>query len=273
MIRAALEELESTPKHFVSTIATILGKGKRINEEMEELKLKKAKDGNLSDTDSERVDKLVKGRIEVFEEYQANKSEETARNLKEYPDDFKSTEITDDTINLLQYHMGPAVLKKNCNCGWPMVLQHKTILTPKFNDFFWQCSRFYVNDGRQKCKNSPFVATDLKLLHKTGIPEIEMPNSDLQLIAEQKPVQVNIIKRVIDHINQEDSEVLCPVHIVPMVLRQKQAHSGHILDMYFLACSHLAKDAHLRCRHTVKLKSYPQLAAYLRRTEGIGILD
>lgn len=272
VVRTVAEELASAAKPYASTIDSILGKGRRVNEEMEDLKRKKAKDGDLSGTDRERAQQLAKEREAIFDEYQATKAHSTAQELKAHPDDFRATEITPDTTNLLQYHMGPAVLKKNCDCGWPMVLQHRNVAEPGFNDFFWQCSRYYANDNRPKCKNAPFVATDLSLLHKAGIPEIEVPNKDLQLIAEQKPVQQSVIGRIGEHLNQEDAEVLCPVHMVPMVLRQKRAHNGHILDMYFLACSHMANDAQLRCGHTVKLKSYPQLAAYLRRVEGTGIL-
>lgn len=272
MVRTVAEELASAARPYVSTIEAILGRGRQLNEEMEELKRKRAKDGNLSEADRERAQELATERQAIFDEYQETKASATAKELETNPEQFKSTDITERTTNLLQYHMGPAVLKKKCGCGWPMVLQHRNVPEPGFNDFFWQCSRYYAKDGRAKCKNAPFVATDLTLLHKAGIPEIEVPNKDLQLIADQKPVQQSIIARVADHLNQEDTDVPCPVHLVPMILRQKRNHNGHVLDMFFLSCSHLAKDTQLRCGHTVKLKSYAQLAAYLRRSESTGIL-
>jgi len=135
MVRTVAEELSSAARPYVSTVESILGKGRRVNEEMEELKRKKAKDGNLSEVDRERAQDLAMERQAVFDEYQATKASAAAQELKAHPDDFKSTEVNSEKTNLLQYHMGPAVLKKNCDCGWPMVLQHRNVSEPGFNDF------------------------------------------------------------------------------------------------------------------------------------------
>ncbi|WP_157871854.1 hypothetical protein [Gloeothece verrucosa] len=52
-----------------------------------------------------------------------------------------------------------------------------------------------------------------------------------------------------------------------MVLREKYGHGDVALDMYYLACPHPG------CGQTVKLKSAAQLAAFLRRKEGRGIVN
>ena len=51
-----------------------------------------------------------------------------------------------------------------------------------------------------------------------------------------------------------------------MILREKREHNGLVLDMFHLGCPHPG------CQQVVKLKSPAQLAAFLRRKEGQGIL-
>jgi hypothetical protein len=144
-----------------------------------------------------------------------------------------------------------------------MALQHRTVPDPELGDFFWACTAFY--DGR-KCKPIPFRPADVQMIHKAGIPEMEVDRHDIAIIGRQPVVQESVRRRVAEHVGEPDDHVLCPMHHRPMVLRQKKEHDGTVLDMYHLRCVH---DG---CSQMMKLKTLPQLAAYLRRSEGTGIV-
>lgn len=77
-------------------------------------------------------------------------------------------------------------------------------------------------------------------------------------------VQRAVVNRVRSHIRDKDVDMLCPVHLIPMILKEKRENTG-ALDIFYLGCLHPG------CGQTVKLKSPAQLAAYLDRKEGRGI--
>jgi hypothetical protein len=147
-----------------------------------------------------------------------------------------------------------------------MRLQHKTVPEPGFSDFFWQCTGFYSVDDQ--CRNTiSFRPADISLVHKSGIPEIEIENTDLVTIASEDSVLQSTDRRIKAHIGDADADVLCPLHLTPMRLRQKRGPGNMpLLDKYHLRCQNP------ECSQTTKLKSFPQLAAFLRRKDGDGIL-
>ncbi|WP_338442447.1 hypothetical protein VZG28_05680 [Synechococcus elongatus IITB4] len=183
------------------------------------------------------------------------------------PSRFSESEMIQGEENKLLYHTGLITLGKNCpRCKSPMRLQHKTLNNPGFSDFFWQCTGFYIPEIQ--CRSTqPFRPLDLTLVHKTGIPEMEIRNDALITIASESYVQNLTDKRMKSHLGESDTDILCPVHLTPMFLKQKKGPDNMpILDRYHLGCKNP------NCSQTTKLKSFPQLAAYLQRQEGSGIL-
>jgi len=219
-----------------------------------------AADANaLADLEAQRASALV--------EYQESQQNAAAVELSSKPDDFTQSQLQAGGENKLLYHVGLVTLKKGCPvCTRPMKLQHRTVSSPTFSDFFWQCTGFY--DSRNQCKRTEsFRPTDLSLLHKSDIPEIAIDNTDLITIASDKSIQAATDRRIGSHLGTNDIDVLCPVHASPMVLREKNGPDDMpLLDKYHLRC------AQFSCSQTTKLKSFPQLAAFLRRKEGTGIL-
>ena len=240
-----------------------------VDAEVVELERKAQRDGVASQHDQERKQELELLRTEKYQEYQELKAAEIAEDQCASPEDYETSVLDGSRVHLLQFHMGQAVLKKKCSCGKPMILQSKC--KPhgslyQLSDFFWACTGFY-NDSPLKCKKTQnFTAKDVGFLHKSDILEFQISNNDLSRIFHQPPVEKVVIDRIHSHLRQKDDEVLCPVHHVPMVLREKREHQGVVLDMFFLACPHT------NCQQIVKLKSPAQLAAYLKRREGRGIL-
>ena len=259
-----------------STIANSQSQFHKIREDLEtidiefiEIENKQKKDGKITKADSEKAKELAYLRQQKFLALQETKKVASAIEHSQSPDEYESTFLDNEKVHILQYQMGQIVLEKRCpNSGKPMVLQSKQKLDGSLyslNDFFWSCVGYY-NDNH-KCKTTQsFQQNDAGLLYKATIPELQIPNSDLNLIYSSKTVQNSVTKRMREHKGDRDEEILCPIHHVPMVLREKKEHLGVALDIYFLGCPHPS------CGQTIKLKSAAQLAAFLRRKEGQGIV-
>jgi hypothetical protein len=223
--------------------------------------------GRPNVADQSAIDNLLEQKKTAYTEYQELQQEAAHAELTESPGSFSQSSLVKGAENKLLFHTGLITLKKNCpKCSKPMRLQHKTVADPGFSDFFWQCTGFYSSDNQ--CRNTiSFRPTDLSLVHKSGIPEIEIENSDLVTIASEESVLQSTDRRVKAHLGDVDVDVLCPVHLSPMRLRQKMGPDNMPqLDKFHLRCQNP------ECSQTTKLKSFPQLAAFLRRKDGDGIL-
>lgn len=217
--------------------------------------------------DQSAIDDLLEQKNRAYTEYKDLQQSAAQAELTESPDSFSQSSLVKGAENKLLYHTGLITLKKNCpKCNKPMRLQHKTVPEPGFSDFFWQCTGFYSADDQ--CRNTiSFRPADISLVHKSGIPEIEIENTDLVTIASEDSVLQSTDRRIKAHIGDADADVLCPLHLTPMRLRQKRGPDNMpLLDKYHLRCQNP------ECSQTTKLKSFPQLAAFLRRKDGDGIL-
>lgn len=241
-----------------------------LDAEFIELERKRWRDGGLAQRDKDRLYELNTLKKQEFDKYQQSQTIESALEQASNPDNYESTLLDNDKAHILQYQMGQIVLEKKClNCGRPMFLQHQKRPDGSpliLSNFFWSCTGFYENNPAIVCRTTTnFNTKDIGLLHKADIPELNVTNSDLSIIYSQKSVQQAITNRVKQHIREKDGDILCQVHYVPMILREKREHNGLVLDMFHLGCPHPG------CKQVVKLKSPAQLAAFLRRKEGKGL--
>ncbi|MEQ9548545.1 MAG: hypothetical protein RIM23_02835 [Coleofasciculus sp. G3-WIS-01] len=259
------ERTNKTPKDIINDIEI-------IDTEIVDLERKKQRDIYVPISDNEHLEYLEFLRNEKFNDYQKAKKKEIAEEQYKNPDNYETSVLKNDSIHVLQYHMGQVVLEKKCaepGCGKPMILQSRKRLDGSLyclDDFFWSCTGYYSNLPFKCNATQKFQAKDTALLHKSDIFEFQLSQSDLSRIFNEKSVQKSTINRVKYHLRDKDNEVLCPIHYVPMILREKREHKGVALDMFFLACPHP------KCPQLFKLKSPAQLAAYLSRKEGRGIL-
>ena len=271
VVRALTDELQSAtkpgwlPKGIAAGIDGIIAKIKAIDQEISGRERAGARSDSAMSAEQEHIAELQKQKQEHFRNLEQAKKNKAADQLARQPDEFTQTPLDDNQTHLLQYHLGLLVLEKRCpKCRYPMKLQHQNMDDPSFANFFWQCTRFYTGE---KCSTVQFRATDIKLLHEKDVPELEISKADLLTIGSEKAIQTDTIARMKDHLGTEDSDILCPAHSVPMMLREKQEGTRlPLLERYHLRCPHF------RCTQTEKLKSVPQLAAFLRRKEGIGII-
>jgi hypothetical protein len=239
-----------------------------IDVEAIDLENKERYDGSLSRIDQERKEELEFERQRNFQDYQALKKKEVVEQKLQDLDGYETSSLDNDKVHILQYHMGQVVLEKHCYCGRPMILNSKRRHDGslfQLNDFFWSCTGYYNQPPNQCRQTANFTAQDAGLLHKNNVFEFQVSNQDLSLIFNDNKVKKMVVDRVRTHKSSKDDEVLCPIHHIPMVMREKQNPEG-ALDMFFLACSHPS------CGQISKLKSPAQLAAFLSRKEGRGIL-
>jgi len=259
--QAALKDSSSYRKSIEASALNL----QEIDAEITDRQRSLARGPNVADQSA--IEDLLQKKDRTYTEYNELQQAAAHAELTESPDSFSQSSLVKGAENKLLYHTGLITLKKNCpKCSKPMRLQHKTVAEPGFSDFFWQCTGFYSSDNQ--CRNTiSFRPADLSLVHKSGIPEVEIDNSDLVTIASEDSVLQSTDRRIKAHIGDVDADVLCPVHLTPMRLRQKRGPDNMpLLDKYHLRCQN--PD----CFQTTKLKSFPQLAAFLRRKDGDGIL-
>ena len=244
------------------------------DEEITDLEEKLRRDGQLNRRDEEELEELRRKAMDLAEEHQQARSEETTSEIIHDANEASATSLSQDYLHILDWSRGPAVRMKPCpKCGAPMYLNRrnqpqKAIFTMR--DYFWACTNFYIPEGTPgRCTGTlSFTDQDFGLLHKAGIPELEITRDHFTLITSQRPALKVIEKRMGQVIGAQDIDVNCPIHGLPLVLQEKQtAEEGNILDYYYLKCPHIG------CRQTRKLKDAAQLASFLTRITGEGILS
>ena len=242
--------------------------------EITDLERKLRRDGQLNKSDEEQLDELRQQAADLAEEHQQARSEETTSEILAETSEASATSLSQDYLHILDWSRGPAVRMKRCpKCRATMYLNRRNhpkgaIVT--MQDYFWACTNFYIPEGTPgRCNGTlSFSDQDFGLLHKAGIPELEITRDHFTLITSQKPALKVIEKRMSQVIGAQDIDVNCPIHGLPLVLQEKQtAEEGNILDYYYLKCPHIG------CGQTRKLKDAAQLASFLTRVTGEGILS
>lgn len=242
--------------------------------EITDLERKLRRDGQLNKSDQEQIDELRQQAADLAEEHQQARSEETTSEILQETSEASATSLSQDYLHILDWSRGPAVRMKPCpKCRAPMYLNRRNqpqnaIFTMR--DYFWACTNFYIPEGTPgRCNGTiSFSDQDFGLLHKAGIPELEITRDQFALITSQRPALKVIEKKMSQVLGAQDIDINCPIHGLPLVLQEKQtAEEGNVLDYYYLCCPHIG------CRQTRKLKDPAQLASFLTRNTGEGILQ
>jgi ssDNA-binding Zn-finger/Zn-ribbon topoisomerase 1 len=246
---------------------------KETDGEITDLERKLRRDGQLSGSEEDRLKELRQEAMDLAEEHQQARSEETTSEILSETSEATATSLSQEYLHILDWSRGPAVRMKRCpKCSAPMYLNRRNqpnreIFTMR--DYFWACTNFYIPEGTPgRCNGTmSFSEQDFGLLHKAGIPELEITRDEFILITSQKPALKVIEKKMGQVLGAQDIDVNCPIHGLPLVLQEKQtAEEGNILDYYYLKCPHIG------CCQTRKLKDAAQLASFLKRVTGEGIL-
>jgi hypothetical protein len=260
-LRQIFPEQSRTYQESRKTVLVTAEEISEIDKEIQDREDSLSKGDNKADR--QKIDELNREKKEAHEKYQEAQGQCIRNQYEEDPNKFEKSELVKGNENRLLYHTGLIQLKKKCpSCGSVMRLMHKTVDNPGFSDFFWQCTGYYAGT---RCKTDSFKPSDINLINRNDINELTVDNQTLTSIA--KSEQESIDRRLGSHLGEKDVDVICPVHLTAMKLQRKQGPDDMpLLDKYHLRCTH---DG---CSQTTKLKSFPQLAAYLNRAEGKGIV-
>ena len=247
-----------------------------INEtdgQITDLERKMRRDGELKRIEQESLDELRREATTLADEHQQARSEETTSEILDESCQASATSLSQDYLHILDWSRGAAVRMKRCpKCRASMYLNRRNQTTSNIitmQDYFWACTNFYIPEGTPgRCTGTlSFTDKDFSLLHKAGIPELEITRDQFTLITSQKPALKVIERKMNEVIGAQDIDVNCPIHGLPLILQLKQtADEGNILDYYYLKCPHIG------CGQTRKLKDAAQLASFLTRVTGKGIL-
>jgi hypothetical protein len=102
-------------------------------------------------------------------------------------------------------------------------------------------------------------------------PDLDTPKVQRRAAWEEPRTIAETHGRIRQHLGDEDNQVICPQHLLPMKLLPKRAQGGRILDSYEYVCPGVTSDGKA-CEQKIELQTMPQVAATLRRTEGKGII-
>jgi hypothetical protein len=238
------------------------------NQEIEELRKKAKRDRCLHEKDRIRIEELEREIDVLYKNYETSKHRETLEKVEKNPGEFGEYQITSEKLNIIQYHVGETVIGKKCyGCHKPMILQFrrdKVIIS--LDDFFWACSGYYSDECKATQK---FSISDTILFTQKNKPELDLTTEGLGRIFSNPKIQIDIAKRVRKHCGEQLEEYVCPIHKEPLRLRQKNLYNG-VIDQFFLGCPRWNPvDG---CSYVQKLKSPAQLASYLQKSEGRGML-
>lgn len=254
------DELNEKVKSETNTV-------KDVNDEMSEYVDKYRIDGSLTTRDKERIKELKKERSRVEKELQDINEKKIGLELQNEKTDYNSLIIDNDKIHIMQYHRGKTIYGKKCSkCGQSMILQWKRdMLITELSDLFWGCSGYF--NPNKPCRNTELLTPkDYQLFADTSIPEFEITNTEFNDIISYKNSPKLIREMVNNMRGSKLNEYLCPIHLEPLVLKEKTSNSG-LLDTYYLQCPR----HDLGCGYKEKIKSPAQLSAILKSHRGKGI--
>jgi hypothetical protein len=240
---------------------------KDVNDEMSEYVDKYKKDGSLTTRDKERIKQLKNQRKKIENELQDINEKKIGVELQHEKTNYGSLIIDNDKIHIMQYHRGKTIHGKKCRkCGQSMILQWKRdILITDLSDLFWGCSGYF--NPNMPCRNTEFLTPqDYQLFADTNVPEFEITNQEFNKIINYKNAPKIIVEMINNIKGAKLIEYICPIHLEPLVLKEKVNNNG-LLDSYYLQCPR----HDLRCGYKEKIKSAAQLSAVLKSHTGRGI--
>jgi hypothetical protein len=244
---------------------TYFSSARDLADEERELADKYRRDGRRSELDSERLSEIEQERARVKKALDESKARQAEDELKSAQEELISVPLTDDDVSASS---GLLASKRCPECGGTMRIRQGRYNT-KTRSFWWQCTA----QNRFLC---PTVKIDLAAEKSTVL---RRPDADLDGPSEARRkvwVQPNVLAkthgRLRATLGDDDEEMVCPQHVLPMKLMPKNGASGLMLDSYEYVCVGVTADGRA-CTHKVEVKTFAQVGALLRRRDGFGILD
>lgn len=256
--RAATELIQGATHRYFSTAADLA-------DEERDLAKKFQRDNRRSAADEERLKEIAAERDRLKKELETARSREAADDFRQQKETVVAAPISDDEASAA---VGILASKTCPECGDTMRIRQGG-----YNDkterrnFYWQCT-----SGKFSC---PTIKLDPNTEGGSVIRKLD-PNLDLSLserrsIWQRKDVLVEAATRLRQGLGDNDMDVVCPTHLLPMKLLPRSHSDGRLLTSYEYVC--LGVDAEGRaCQHRIPLETFPQVSETLRRRDGFGII-
>lgn len=257
--RAATDLMKGvTNKHFSRALDYV--------EEEREYAEKRLRDGRLTEKDQQRLRELEAEREALRKEMEAAKAAKSASEMKASQGDVIATQFTPDEAASA---VGIMASKECPECGGMMrIMQGAYDKNKDRQTFYWKCTVPNVIP-------CPTVKLDPEADRASVVrpPDADLDGShaERRAIWTRPDVLATTHGRLRQGLGDADAEVICPTHLLPMKLMEKARSDRLMLDSYHYVCLAVNADGRF-CDHTVDVKSFPQVAATLKRRDGVGII-
>ena len=273
VVREVLKEIDQSAfgraaTRLVDGIADrYFNQARDLADEQRDLAARLQRDGRRTDADAERLRQIEAELRRIRAELERANGERSAQELRDHADETLLTRLDDDE---LRSNVGILAAKVCTSCGGTMRIRQAPIASDTgLRRFYWQCT------GHQ-LPPCPYVKLDPSKgdagVVRLADPDLDTPKADRRAVWNRPDVLAETHRRVRQHLGNDDKQVVCPQHVLPMKLLPKRLQGGRVLDSYEYVCLEVTADGRA-CNHKIELQTMPQVAAMLRRTEGEGIIQ
>ena len=191
------------------------------------------------------------------------------RAAQEFRSRYSETLVAKLDDDELSSNVGILTAKQCPSCGGTMRIRQGAIVNDTgLRKFFWQCTQ-------PNYPSCPTIKLDPEQVQVSIVrpadPDLDRPKSERRATWNRPDVSAQTHARVRQHLGDEDTQLVCPFHLLPMKLLEKRLKGGLVLDSYEHVCLGVSSEGRA-CEYKIELKSMPQVAAMLRRNEGDGII-
>lgn len=272
-IRVILEEIDrseigkAVTQFVIGASDRLFNAARDLADEEAELAEKFRRDKKQSESDRERWEAIQRERTDLRSKLDVAKTKEAAQALMDGADEVQNVRMTDDDVSAST----AVISSKACpECGGTMrIRQGGYNPNTQRRKFWWQCTAM---DGIP-CPTIKFdPERDGGAILRKADPDLDGKEEERRRLWRRDDVATRAHGRVRQMLGEEDHEIICPHHLLPMKLLPKINPGGRMLDSYEYVCLGVQPDGRA-CDYTVPLETYPQAAAALRRNTGQGIID
>ncbi len=272
VVRAVLQEIDESAfgrsaTRLVDGVADrYFNQARDLAEEERDLTDKAKRDGRRTEADEERLRDIEAERRKVRAEMERTNAERSAQDFRDNSDQTLLATLDDDELSS---SVGILAAKVCPTCAGTMRIRQGAISSDTgIRKFFWQCTAPevppcpYIKLDPSKARSSVVRLAD---------PDLDTPKEERRIVWGRTDVIAETHGRVRQHLGDDDKQIVCPHHLLPMKLLPKRNQGGRVLDSYEYVCLAVTAEGKA-CEYKTELQTMPQVAAMLRRTEGEGII-
>lgn len=256
--RATTRLIDGASKKYFGTASDLAA-------EERELAAKYERDGRRSSRDEDRLQEIRVERESLKKEIDSLKSQQAVKEFRDNAESVISAGLTTDETSA---SVGIIASKTCPECGGLMRIRQGGQQDSGRRTFYWQCT-----DHPGVCPTVKFdPEKEGRSVLRQADPNLDLPVAERRRIWEDKDVLQQTASRLRQGLGEDDKEIICPHHLLPMKLLPIPGADGRLLVTYHYVC--LGVDSEGRaCNYRVPLETFPQVSEALRRREGQGIIQ